>query len=245
MTVIWPLASALVVTVAGVGGAGMILVMSEPVRQRLMPMLVAYAAGALLAAALLGLIPEAVEQAPARSVLTAALAAVIACFALEQVLVWRHCHDAPCEGHRAAVPLVLFGDALHNFVDGAAIAATFLDSPSLGLTATVAILAHEIPQELGDFAVLLDAGQAPRRALMLNLLSGLAAVVGALVGYVWLARVQTAVPYALGISAATFLYIALVDLLADFHHRVGAALAVQRFLALAAGIATIGWVVSP
>jgi zinc and cadmium transporter len=245
VTVIWILASALAVTVAGVGGAGLILLLSERVRQRLMQVLVAYAAGALLAAALLGLIPEAVEHAPAHSVLATALAAVVACFALEQVLVWRHCHDAPCEGHRAAVPLVLLGDGLHNFVDGVAIAAAFLDSLPLGLTTTLAIVAHEIPQELGDFAVLLDAGQSPRRALVLNFASGLTAVAGALMGYVWLARVHVAGPYVLGISAATFLYIALVDLLADFHRRVGAALAMQRFVALAAGIATIGWVVSP
>jgi zinc and cadmium transporter len=245
MLLIWILGCALVVTVAGVGGAGLILVTSEHTRQRIMRVLVAYAAGALLAAALLGLIPEAVEHAPARSVLATVLAAVVACFVLEQVLVWRHCHGAPCEGHSAAVPLVLLGDGLHNFVDGAAIAAAFLDSVPLGLTTSLAILAHEIPQEIGDFAVLLDAGQPPRRALVLNLLSGLAAVAGALVGYVWLAPLHGAVPYVLGISAATFLYIALVDLLADFHHRVGAGLAVQRFVALAAGIGTIGYLVSP
>jgi zinc and cadmium transporter len=245
VAVIWILGCALAVTVAGVGGAGLIVLTSERVRQRFMRVLVGYAAGALLAAALLGLIPEAVEHASARPVLATVLAAVVACFALEQVLVWRHCHDAPCEGHRAAVPLVLLGDGLHNFMDGAAIAAAFLDSVALGLTTTLAVVAHEIPQEVGDFAVLLDAGQPPRRALVLNLCSGLAAVAGALAGYLWLARVHGAVPYVLGISAATFLYIALVDLLADFHHRVGAALAVQRFVALAVGIATIGYVVSP
>jgi zinc and cadmium transporter len=239
----WIFGCVVVVTVVGVGGAALVLIAPERIRGRVLRVLVAYAAGALLAGALLGLVPEALGRAPARSVLATTLIAVLACFVLEQLMVWRHCHDRPCEGHSATVPLVVVGDGLHNFVDGAAIAAAFLDSPSLGLAATLAILAHEIPQEVGDVAVLLDAGRSPARALVLNLLSGSTALAGALVGYVWLSTVHRAIPYVLGVSAATFLYIALVDLMADFHRRVGAALVVQRFVGLAAGIATIGWVV--
>jgi zinc and cadmium transporter len=241
----WILGGATAVTVAGVGGAALLLVLPVRVRSSVLRILVAYAAGALLAGALLGLIPEAVARAPARPVLGTTLGAVLVCFVLEQALVWRHCHEPPCEGHGAVVPLVVVGDALHNFVDGVAIAAAFLESPALGLTATLAIAAHEVPQELGDFAVLLDSGRSPRRALALNLGSGLTALAGGLVGSAWLARVDAAVPYVLAVAAATFLYVALVDLLADFHRRVGTALAMQRFAALVAGVASVGLILPP
>jgi zinc and cadmium transporter len=236
-------AAALAASLAGVAGAAVVVLAPAAARQRAMVLLVAYAAGALLAAALLGLIPEAIERGSARTVLATVLVTLIACFLLEQVLLWRHCHDVPCEGHRAAVPLVVIGDGLHNFVDGAAIAAAFLHSVELGVGTTLAVVAHEVPQEIGDFALLLDAGQSVRRALALNAASALACVGGALVGYLSLARVDAAVPHVLAVSAATFLYIALVDLLADFHHRVGPLLAAQRLVSMAAGIATMGWVV--
>lgn len=133
----------------------------------------------------------------------------------------------------------LVGDAFHNFVDGVVIAAAFLTSPALGLATALAVIAHQIPQELGDFAILLHSGYGKTRALVLNLISSLATLPGVLVGWFWLAEVRQAVPYVLAVSAASFIYIAMADLVPTLHRRNdGRAFAGQALLILA-GIGTI------
>lgn len=179
----------------------------------------AFAVGALAAAALLGMLPEALERGLDPHALGATLAAGLgAFFLLDKFVRGRHPHDAPL---RAAVPAILLGDGLHNFVDGMLIAAAFLADPHLGLVTAVAVALHEIPQELGDFSVLVAAGLSKRRALALNALSGLATVAGGLVGYAVLDSVQAALPFVLALAASSFLYIAAASLVPVLHTRRG------------------------
>jgi zinc and cadmium transporter len=221
-------------------GAALLLLFSDALRQRLLPGLLAYATGTLLGAAFLGMLPKSLEQAPPLAVSGTVLAGLFAFFLLEKAVLWRHCHDADCQehGHQAGV-LILVGDAFHNFVDGVVIAAAYLTSPALGVATALAVIAHEIPQELGDFAILLHSGYGKTRALALNLISSLATLPGVLLGWLWLAEVRQAVPYVLAVSAASFIYIAMADLVPGLHRRSdGRAFASQALLILA-GIGTI------
>jgi zinc and cadmium transporter len=160
-------------------------------------------------------------------------------FVLEKLVLWRHCHDSECEVHGRAAPLILIGDAFHNFVDGVVIAAAFLTSIALGVAASLAVIAHEIPQEVGDFAILLDNGYGRTKAIVLNGLSAAATLPGAVVAYFWLGEMRAAVPYILAISAASFIYIAAADLIPGLHRQVTAAASLRQFLLLLAGIGTI------
>ncbi len=172
------------------------------------PCLVSYATGTLLGAAFLGMIPAGLELAPVLAVTGTVLAGMVLFFVLEKLVLWRHCHEAHCEAHGRAAPLILIGDAFHNFVDGVVIAAAFLTSIPLGVAASLAVVAHEIPQEVGDFAILLDNGYGRTKATILNTLSAATTLPGAVLAYFWLGETRAAVPYILAISAASFIYIA-------------------------------------
>jgi zinc and cadmium transporter len=141
-------------------------------------------------------------------------------FVLEKLVLWRHCHDSGCEVHGRAAPLILIGDAFHNFVDGMVIAAAFLTSIPLGVAAALAVIAHEVPQEVGDFAILLDSGYGRMKALILNGLSSATTLPGAVLAYFWLGEMHAAVPYILALSAASFIYIAAADLIPGLHRQV-------------------------
>jgi zinc and cadmium transporter len=160
-------------------------------------------------------------------------------FVLEKLVIWRHCHDGECAVHGAAAPLVLLGDTLHNFADGVVIAAAFLAGTSLGIATAVAVIAHELPQELGDFAILIDSGYSRARALTLNAVSGLASLAGALLALGALETTRAAIPYVLALSAASFLYIATADLIPGLHRRLGGAEGLSQVLLLLAGIGTV------
>ena len=192
--------------------ASAFLLIKENRQKSLIPCLISYASGTLLAAALLGLIPHALKQAITFQIFLSVLVGIIIFFLIEKLLIWRHCHDADCEVHGASGPMILIGDAFHNLTDGVVIAASFLSSIPIGIAASLSVIAHEIPQEVGDFAILLNSGYSKRRALLLNILSSLNTVPGAILAYYALGIVHTAIPYAMAISAASFLYIALADL---------------------------------
>jgi zinc and cadmium transporter len=190
--------------------------------------LIAFAAGTMLAAALLDILPEALASAPshADALLATVLAGLIGFYLLERAALWRHDHSGSTpggHGHAHALPgapwVILLGDGVHNFVDGVLLAAAFLTDPRLGVTTAIAIALHEVPQELGDFVLLLEAGWSKRRALLANAASSLTSVAGTLVGWFALEGARFALPYALAVAAASFLYIAMADLVPLLHRR--------------------------
>lgn len=184
--------------------------------------MVAFAVGLLLTFAFTELLPEAMGMGfdPQQAGLVL-LGGLLAFFMLEKVALWRHDHRHAqgLPSHAPRVSLIVVGDGLHNFVDGVLIAAAFLADPVLGWTTALAVLAHEIPQEMSDFMVLLSAGVSRRRALVLNALSGLAMVAGGALGYAALRQAEAVLPYVLAVSAASFIYIAVADLVPELHHK--------------------------
>lgn len=178
----WVLFFCLLVIAGGMAGCGMILALPDRVRTPLAANLVSYATGTLLGAAFLGLLPDALEKAPPSLVLPWFLAGLLAFFLMEKLVLWRHCHKTECDVHANPGLLLMVGDAVHNFIDGVIIAGAFLLSVPLGVITGLAVLAHEIPQELGDIAVLLDSGYSRSTALLLNLLSALTTLPGGLLG---------------------------------------------------------------
>lgn len=239
MLLAWIFAFSVLGSIGAIAGAALLLVLPETVRQRFIPYLISYATGTLLGAAFIGMIPAGLEQAPARPLLITVLAGIVIFFILEKLVLWRHCHEMECEVHGQAAPLLLIGDAFHNFVDGVVIAAAFLTSVPLGLATAVAVIAHELPQEVGDFAILLDSGYSRTKALLLNTLSAAATLPGAIAAYFWLADAHTLVPYVLAISAASFIYIATADLVPNLHRRIAALDSLRQVLLLLLGIGTI------
>ena len=225
----------------GLGGllvASGILLINDSLRARLIPSLVSYAVGALLGVSMLAILPEALEQLPASRVLATLLGGILLFFVLEKLVLWRHCHTHDCEVHDGSVFPVLIGDAFHNFVDGAVISAAVMTSVPLGVSTALAVAAHEIPQEVGDFAILLHAGYSRRRALLLNVTSGLASAVGALVALLALKLVPLLLPYCLALAAASFLYVAMADLIPGLHRGRTDAHSMRQILLIGAGVAT-------
>ena len=205
----------------------------------MVPWLVSYAVGTLLGVALLVLLPEALAHLSARAVLSSLLAGIMLFFLLEKLVLWRHCHTHDCEAHGMAAPMVIIGDAFHNFLDGVIIGTAVRTSIPLGVSTALAVATHEIPQELGDMAILLHAGYSRRKALILNLMSGASAVLGAIVAVLALDWVPQISQYVLSVSAAGFLYVAMADLIPDLHRgRIDATTLRQLALTLA-GIGTV------
>lgn len=236
----WIVGFAILGSVGAIGGAGTFLLFPKDARERAVPFLVSYATGTLLGTALLGLLPQAIKQGDLLVSLQVVLAGLIGLFVLERLLIWRHCHHAgPCEVHGTAGYLLLMGDALHNFVDGAVIAAAFLVSVPLGIATGIAVIAHELPQELGDFAILLDSGFSARRALIWNLISGSTTLPGALLAYVGLRQMPELNATILALSAASFLYIGLADLVPGLHRRIGAETGLAQLFLVLIGVGTI------
>jgi len=218
-------------------------------RNALVPHLVSFATGALLGAALLALVPHALESGVgAHGIGIALVAGIILFFTLEKMVLWRHCHVDACEAHgpqehhraKASATLILWGDAFHNLVDGVLLAAAFLTDLHLGIVTAIAVFAHEIPQEVGDLAILLNSGMRRRRALVLNVVVSLTSVAGAVVAYFLLEQALGLLPYALAIAAASFLYVAVADLIPGLHRRVDARTSVQQVVLIAIGILLIG-----
>lgn len=236
----WIFGFALLGSVGAIGGAASFLWFPQPVRERLVPYLISYATGTLLAAALLGLLPEAIEHGGSLPTFGSVLAGLIVFFVLERMLIWRHCHhEGPCEVHGTTGPLILIGDALHNFTDGVVITATFVISIPLGIATGIAIIAHEIPQEVGDFAILLESGFSRKRAFLWNVLSSSTALPGAVLAYLALEQTQSWIGPILALSAASFLYIGLADLIPGLHRRIGSETGAGQLLLLLAGVFTI------
>jgi zinc and cadmium transporter len=226
----------------GFGGlvvASSLLLVPSALRDRLVPWLVSYAVGALLGVALLELLPHALARLDSKTVLFTLLVGILSFFVLEKLAIWRHCHTHECDVHGSSAPLVLFGDAAHNFLDGAVIASAAMTSVPLAVSTAIAVLAHEIPHEIGDFAILLHAGYSRRRALTANAMAAGAGVLGAGVALVFLDALPRLEPYFLAMATASFLYVAMSDLIPDLHRGTFDDNPVRQVLLVSAGIATV------
>lgn len=210
--------------------------------------LISYAIGALLGAAFLEILPHAFEHGDPRRMAATVLFGIMVFFVLEKLVLWRHCHHDHCEAHDAQAPahdhgrsglLILVGDTFHNFVDGILIAAAFLQSTELGIVTALAIIAHEIPQEVGDYLILLHSGYSRMKALAFNLLSSLATLVGALLAYFALSGMEEWIPTLLGLAAASMIYVAVADLIPGLHKRTDLKATIQQVLLISLGIASI------
>ncbi|MHB8535932.1 MAG: ZIP family metal transporter [Sulfuricaulis sp.] len=246
--------------------AGAFLLLPESLRNRGLSALVSFAVGALLGAAFLDLLPEALmSRGPEKleSMGAVVLLGLLGFFLLEKLVLWRHCHVEECEVHggagvaadgaapvwhthdaervrsAAAGKLILIGDAIHNLTDGVLIAAAFLTDIHLGIVTSIAVIAHEIPQEVGDFAILLHSGYGRGRAFVYNLLSSLTSIVGGVVAYFSLSMAHALVPYALAVAASSFIYIAVADLIPGLHKRFDLAGTVQQIVLIGLGIGLI------
>jgi zinc and cadmium transporter len=248
----------IVVLLTGLSGflsalaASFFLLLGEQRRHALTPHLVSFATGALLGAAFLGLIPHAFESmgpGGAHRVGMGLLLGIVTFFLLEKFVLWRHCHDDPCEMHSpshaardaASARMILAGDSFHNVLDGVLVAAAIMTDPKLGIVTALAVCAHEIPQEVGDVAILLHGGYSRGRALALNLLTSLTSIVGGVVAYYALATAMHLLPYALAFAASSFIYIAVADLIPGLHRRVDFRAGLEQVLFIALGIAVVGF----
>jgi zinc and cadmium transporter len=246
--------------------ASVFLLLPERHRQSVLPHGISFAIGALLTGAFCGLIPHAFEEVAAEdmSMLSATiLAGILLFFVLEKLLIWRHCHTETCEahgeeshadhthghdhghshrtepGHRPAGVFIILGDSIHNFVDGVLIAAAFLTDVQLGIVTSLAVAAHEIPQEVGDFAILLHSGYTRSKALLYNILASLSTVVGGVLAYFSLGDLHHILPYFLTLAASSFIYIAVADLIPSLHQKTDIKTSLQQIGFILAGVVLI------
>jgi zinc and cadmium transporter len=247
---LWVIVCAALGGIASAAFAVAFLWVPEAHSARILPHFVSFATGALLGAALLALLPEAIEGLG-----VALVAGLGVFFVIEKLVLWwhTHAHESPVEGQphhahaahehthraRASGVLVLVGDSIHNALDGVLIAAAFLNDVSLGFLTTFAVAAHEIPHRVGDFALLVHAGFSRRRALLLNLATGLASVLGAIVAFFALRRAMGALPYALAFAAAGFLYIAVAGLIPGLHRSSDPRTSATQVILISCGILVI------
>jgi zinc and cadmium transporter len=214
------------------------------------PALVSFAIGALLGAAFLEILPHAIGSAGnVQALLATVLGGILGFFVLEKLVLWRHCHTEDCEAHHAdpndhgrSGLMIIIGDSFHNLVDGILIAAAFMQSTELGMITAVAIIAHEVPQEIGDFVILLHSGYSKFSALALNLLSSLAMFAGALLAYFVLQSAQKWIGTVLALAAASMIYVAVADLIPGLHRRPELHATAQQVALIALGVALIWFV---
>ena len=253
----WIILFTLLGGVLSVLAAALFLLLPESQRTRLLPAMVSFAIGALLGAAFLAVLPHALAAPGVRdmhAITGTVLLGLLGFFLLEKLVLWRHCHTHECEAHGAIEAinplaihghatasgyLILFGDGVHNFVDGVLIAAAFLTDVHLGVVTALAVAAHEIPQEVGDFAILLYSGFTRSKALFYNVLASLTTVLGGVLAYFSLGVAQAALPYVLAVAASSFIYIAVADLIPGLHKRLEPRVTLEQVLLIGAGVLTI------
>ncbi len=243
----WIIGACLVGGVLSVSAAALVALSAKPSH---VPILISYAIGTLLGAVFLNLLPEAFARADGVPMGTVVLGGILGFFTLEKLVLWRHCHEDTCESHggpaiehdhgRSGL-MILVGDTIHNFVDGILIAAAFLADTRLGIVTALAMIAHEVPQEVGDFLILLNSGFSRGQAIAFNLLSSIATLVGGLLAYATLHQWQALVPPLLGVAAASMLYVAVADLIPGLHRRPELQATIQQLVLIALGVGTI-WI---
>ncbi|MDH5447058.1 MAG: ZIP family metal transporter [Gammaproteobacteria bacterium] len=249
----WIIIFSLLGGVISVLAASVFLLIPEPHRSRILPHSVSFAIGALLGAAFLALLPHAItgpQRMEVHDLGLTVLLGMLSFFILEKLVIWRHCHTTHCEAHtphehheahnhKVAGSMILIGDGLHNLVDGVLIAAAFMTDIHLGIVTSLAVATHEIPQEVGDFAVLLNNGFSRGKALLYNVLVSLTTLVGALLAYYSLSGMNQILPYVLAVAAASFIYVALSDLIPGLHKRTQMKATVQQVVLIVSGVLVI------
>jgi len=257
----------LIIIFTAIGGvlsvlaASVFLLLSDSMRAKVLPHGISFATGALLAVAFWGLIPHAFEEVAPSEIQTLSgsiMLGLLLFFTLEKLLIWRHCHSSSCEvhvdteeqedshghshahgSHKSAGTMILIGDGIHNFVDGVLIAAAFLTDVQLGIVTSLAVAAHEIPQEVGDFAILLHSGFSKKKALIYNVLASLTTVLGGVLAYYSLAGLHDSLPYFLAIASSSFIYIAVADLIPTLHKKTDIKTSLQQIALILAGVVLI------
>jgi len=211
----WALGASIVVSLISLVGIFSLL-LKENLLNKILIFLIAFSAGALIGGAFLHLLPEAVESQEAHSIFLNTIYGFIAFFIMEKYLYWRHCHNGVCQIHTFTY-LNLFGDAVHNFIDGMIIGASFLVSVHFGIVTSIMVILHEIPQEIGDFGVLVYGGFGKIKALYFNFLSALTCIVGTIAGYFVSEKISGFMPFLMAFTAGGFIYIAACDLVPELH----------------------------
>ncbi|MFA6356969.1 MAG: ZIP family metal transporter [Candidatus Omnitrophota bacterium] len=236
-TLVYILISVFIVSAISLIGVFTLLFKSKSL-DKVFFVLVSFATGSMLGAAFLDLLPEAIEKASPEKVFGSVLAGLMIFFLMEKFLYWYHCHEGECDIHQFTY-LNLFGDGLHNFLDGIIIAAAFLGSTSLGIITTLAIVLHEIPQELGDFGVLVYGGFSRMKALVCNFLTALTSVAGAVAAYFFLDKIEGLTPLIIGVAAGGFIYISCTDLIPELNKQRKVSSSIQQFILILLGIGVI------
>ena len=256
----WIIVFSLLGGVLSVLAASVYLLINDEFQKKLLPHTVSFAIGALLGAAFLALLPHALivdKNIDFHDLGLTLLIGLLGFFLLEKMVLWRHCHSTHCEVHSptdatplshhhthekdASGTLIIIGDAVHNIVDGVLIAAAFMTDIDLGIVTALAVAAHEIPQEIGDFAILLNSGFKRKRALFFNVLASMGTLLGAVIAYYSLQSMQHALPYILAIAASSFIYIAVADLIPGLHKKTELKETLQQMSLIILGVVTIYW----
>lgn len=211
------------------------LLLKEEKLNSILLFLVSLSAGALIGGAFIHLLPEAANNFKSEQLFLVVLSSFVLFFLVEKILHWRHCHQGECEKHSFGI-LNLFGDSIHNFMDGLVLAGAFLTDVNLGIVTALAVGLHEIPQEIGDFGVLLYAGFKKKKALIVNFLVALMVVVGGIVGYLFSFLIEDIVGYLLAFAAGGFIYIAASDLMPEIRNETSLKKSLISFMVFIAGI---------
>ena len=235
--VIWSLASVAVVSLLSLSGI-VVLSLKGSALKRVLLLLVSFSAGALFGDAFIHLIPEAVgDYGASLTVSLSLIAGIAAFFVLEKFVQWRHCHVPTSKEHPHPFTYMnLVGDAFHNFIDGVVIAGSYMASVPIGIATTIAVIFHEIPQELGDFGVLLHGGFTKRDAIVCNFATALTAFIGAIAALAIGSSIANFNEYIIPFTAGGFIYVAGSDLIPELHKETGAWKSLAQFLALGAGV---------
>ncbi|MBS7655124.1 ZIP family metal transporter [Candidatus Bathyarchaeota archaeon] len=235
----WILGSVILVSFISLIGL-FTLIIKEKVLNNILFSLVGFSAGALIGGAFIHLLPEALSQTNSIVIFLYVILGFTLFFLLEKILYWRHCHEEKCPIHMFTY-LNLIGDGIHNFIDGLIIAASFIVGIPLGITTTIAVIAHEIPQELGDFGVLIYGGFTKFKALFWNFISALTAVFGALFGYFFITYVENIASHLIPFTAGGFLYIAASDLIPELHKQPEFKKSILSFTLFLIGVSFMGF----
>jgi zinc and cadmium transporter len=236
----WALGASVAVSLISLIGI-ISLGLKEKFLNRILILLVGFGAGGLIGGAFLHLLPEALEKSTDfLNTFLFTLSGFIFFFILEKYLYWRHCHQGKCEIHSFTY-LNLVGDAIHNFIDGLIIGASFAVNVNVGVIATIAIVLHEIPQELGDFGILIYGGWSKTKALFFNFLSATTAILGTLVGFYFSSQITGLSGLLLSFAAGGFIYIAACDLIPELHRQTDQKKALWSMFFFLLGVGLMAW----